>query len=75
MGYQKDMGAWRVSSIFIKFFGNGLGATIDLSNTLDSAIKNSHHDLKSVRIIHLGFFYILYKFGILGLLLYLLKQQ
>ena len=58
------------SNIFNKFFGKGLGATINLSNTLDTSIKNSHDDLEAVRIIHLGFFFILHKFGIIGILLY-----
>lgn len=58
------------SGILKKILGHGLGSTIDLSSTIDSAIKSSHNDLKSVRIIHLGFFYVLHKFGILGLLLY-----
>ena len=60
------------SNIYINFFGNGFGATLDLSGTNDVAVKGSNLDLTKVRHIHIGFFAVLHRFGIFGLLIYLM---
>jgi hypothetical protein len=49
-------------------FGNGLGGSIDLSSSLDTGILKTHENLEQVRNIHLLFFYLLLKFGFLGVL-------
>ena len=59
------------SNLYINLFGNGFGATIDLSGTNDVAVAGSNSDLTKVRHIHIGIFAVLHRFGILGLLLYL----
>ena len=53
-------------------FGNGFGATLDLSGTNDVAVKGSNTDLSEIRHIHIGFFAVLHRFGVLGLLIYLI---
>ena len=58
------------SNFFIKFFGNGFGSTIDLSGTLDPTIAASNADTSNVRNIHMGFFAVLSRYGILGCLMY-----
>mgnify|MGYP006427669329 FL=1 len=58
------------SNFFIKFFGNGFGSTIDLSGTLDATIAASNADTSNVRNIHMGFFAVLSRYGILGCLMY-----
>lgn len=49
-------------------FGHGLGAFIDLSSTLDPAVAKTHENLSEVRNIHFMFFYLLLKFGLLGVI-------
>lgn len=58
------------SNYYVKFFGKGLGATIDLSDTVDVAVTNSNKNLDKVRHIHIGFFAVLYRYGIIGVLIY-----
>jgi len=58
------------SNFYINLFGNGLGSTIDLSGTNDVAVAGSNSDLSKVRHIHIGIFAVLYRFGLLGLLIY-----
>lgn len=56
-------------------FGKGLGAGVDLRETLDMSVVNAHggvENLAQVRVIHLGFAYTLLKGGIVGLWLYFL---
>ncbi|NNC50724.1 MAG: hypothetical protein HKO01_09340 [Flaviramulus sp.] len=60
------------SNTYIKIFGNGFGATIDLSDTKDVAVQASNNDLTNVRHIHIGFFAVLYRYGLIGLLVYFL---
>ena len=59
------------SNFYINLFGNGLGATLDLSGTKDVAVAGSNSDLSKVRHIHIGLFAVLHRFGLLGVLLYL----
>ena len=67
---------FKSSSIIYKIFGNGFGASIDLSETIDATISKTNSDIKNSRIIHLGIFNVLHKFGLLGLGVYffLLRQ-
>jgi len=58
------------SNFFIKFLGNGFGSTIDLSGTMDATIARSNTDTSNVRNIHMGFFAVLSRYGILGCLMY-----
>lgn len=60
------------SSIINKFFGNGFGSTIDLSETIDATIGKANADIENSRIIHLGFFNVLHKYGLFGLAAYFL---
>ena len=64
------MGNFNNSNFFIKFFGNGFGSTIDLSGTLDGTIAAANSDISNVRNIHMGFFAVLNRYGILGCLMY-----
>ena len=59
------------SNIYVNFFGNGFGTTLDLSGTDDAAVKGANLDLTKVRHIHIGFFAVLHRFGIFGIFLYL----
>ncbi len=63
---------FKESNFYINLFGNGFGATIDLSGTKDVSVKLSNPNLKSVRHIHIGFFAILYRFGLVGVMIYFL---
>jgi O-antigen ligase len=58
------------SNFFIKFLGNGFGSTIDLSGATDLTIASSNEDVNNVRNIHIGFFAVLSRYGILGCLIY-----
>ena len=58
------------SNFFIKFLGNGFGSTIDLSGATDLTIASSNEDVNNVRNIHMGFFAVLSRYGILGCLIY-----
>ena len=60
------------SSILYKIFGNGFGSTIDLSQTIDETIGKANTNIENSRVIHIGFFYVLHKFGLLGLFAYFL---
>ena len=60
------------SSIINKLFGNGFGSTVDLSKTIDATIGKANTDIENSRIIHLGFFNVLHKYGLLGLSVYFL---
>ena len=68
---QRVLEEFQNSNIYSNLFGNGLGATIDLSDTNDVAVTNSNSDLTKVRHIHIGFFAVLHRFGLLGLIIYL----
>ena len=59
------------SPILYKLFGQGFGSTIDLSNTIDSTISKTNNDISEFRVIHLGFFAVLHKLGLIGLIIYL----
>jgi hypothetical protein len=58
------------ASIYSNIFGNGFGATIDLSDTKDVAVTKNNTDLTKVRHLHIGFFAVLHRFGLLGLIIY-----
>lgn len=58
------------SSIKGFIFGDGLGASVDLSQTPDVTVLNVHENPANVRVVHLGVSYVLMRFGVLGLLLY-----
>lgn len=58
-------------NIITKLFGRGFGSTIDLSHTTDLSVIRSNSDPENVRNIHIGFFAVLSRYGILGLLIYL----
>lgn len=60
------------SNIYVNLFGNGMGATIDLSETTDVSVSHSNSNLEEVRHIHIGLFAVLYRYGIFGVLIYLL---
>ncbi|MEQ6125084.1 hypothetical protein AAON49_12830 [Pseudotenacibaculum sp. MALMAid0570] len=59
------------NNILYKLFGNGFGSTIDLSGTSDMTIARSNSDIHNVRNIHMGFFAVLSRYGIIGLTIYL----
>jgi hypothetical protein len=58
------------ANFYKNLFGNGFGATIDLSDTKDVAVTKNNTDLTKVRHIHIGFFAVLHRFGILGIIFY-----
>ncbi len=57
---------------FYKFFGQGFGSTVDLSKTIDKTIETAQSDSSKSRVIHMGFFAVLHKIGLLGIFLYFL---
>lgn len=63
----KSVGA----SPFTVFFGQGLGGVVDLSDSKDPAVRQSHSDLRHVRVVHLGVGWVLLKGGVIGLMIYL----
>jgi hypothetical protein len=69
---QQVISKFKSAGLLKNFIGNGFGATIDLTKTKDIAVKNSNNNLKEVKHIHIGFFAILYRYGLLGVLIYLL---
>lgn len=68
---QRVLEEFKNSNLYTNIFGNGFGATIDLSETKDVAVTNSNADLTKVRHIHIGFFAVLHRFGILGSIIYI----
>lgn len=58
-------------NIITKVFGRGFGSTIDLSNTNDLSVIRSNADPENVRNIHIGFFAVLSRYGILGVVIYI----
>ncbi|MEB3347743.1 hypothetical protein U6A24_19860 [Aquimarina gracilis] len=62
---------FRESNFFEKLFGNGFGSTIDLSGTVDKTIAGANTDIHNVRNIHMGFFAVLSRYGLLGLVIYI----
>lgn len=60
------------SNWITKLFGNGFGSTIDLSGTMDSTIAKSNDNIAKVRHIHMGLFAVLFRYGIIGVILYVL---
>ena len=69
---QQVISKFKSAGLLKNFIGNGFGATIDLTNTKDIAVKNSNNNLREVKHIHIGFFAVLYRYGLLGVLIYLL---
>lgn len=69
---QRVLEEFENTNIYSNLFGNGFGATIDLSETNDVAVTNSNSDLTKVRHIHIGFFAVLHRFGVIGVLIYLI---
>ena len=69
---QRVLEEFNNSNTYIKIFGKGFGATIDLSATNDVAVQKTNKDLKNIRHIHIGFFAVLYRYGLMGLLVYFL---
>lgn len=59
------------NNFIYKLLGNGFGSTIDLSGTLDNAVLSSNANTEEVRNIHVGFFAVLSRYGIIGILIYL----
>lgn len=59
------------NNFICKLFGNGFGSTIDLSGTVDSAVLGANSNTKEVRNIHMGFFAVLSRYGVIGVLIYL----
>ncbi len=51
--------------------GQGLGGTVDLGETKDPGVYQSHIDLNHVRVVHLGISWVLLKGGCIGLGFYL----
>ena len=67
---QRVVQEFKKSNVYVKFFGHGFGATIDLSETNDVAVTNSNANLSSVRHIHIGPMAVLFRYGLLGILVY-----
>jgi hypothetical protein len=67
---QRVVQEFKKSNVYVKFFGHGFGATIDLSETNDVAVTNSNVNLSSVRHIHIGPMAVLFRYGLLGILVY-----
>jgi O-antigen ligase len=59
------------NDIIHQIFGNGFGATIDLSSTIDETVLNTNPDPTKVHHIHMGIFAVLHRYGILGLIIYI----
>lgn len=55
-----------------QIYGYGFGATIDLSETMDATVINANSDPSKVHHIHIGLFAVLYRYGYLGVFMYLL---
>lgn len=62
---------FNINNFVYKLFGNGFGSTIDLSGTSDATIAASNANVHEVRHIHIGFFAILSRYGLVGILIYL----
>jgi hypothetical protein len=58
------------NNILYQFLGNGLGATLDLSSTIDSTVLNANSDPKHVHHIHMGIFAVLHRYGLFGISIY-----
>lgn len=54
-------------SVFEKIFGQGLGATVDLGFYM----QLGGNEFRYIPVLHNGYMYVLVKFGLIGLLLYL----
>lgn len=54
-----------------RLFGHGFGATIDLSETPDATIAKANENIAEVRHIHIGIFAVLYRYGIVGVGIYM----
>jgi len=62
---------FKEENLYKKIFGNGPGATIDLSQTMDVSVKRVHKGhLKEVRHIHIGLFAVLHRYGLLGVFIF-----
>lgn len=55
-----------------QFYGKGFGSTIDLSNTMDNTVLKANVDPTKIHHIHMGFFAVLYRYGYIGVLMYLM---
>jgi hypothetical protein len=69
---QRVLEDFKNSNIYSNLFGNGFGATIDLSETKDVAVMGSNSDLSKVRHIHIGLFAVLHRYGLIGVSIYLI---
>ncbi len=69
---QKVMESFKKNSFSFKLIGAGFGSTIDLSETVDATVINANSNSKKIHNIHMGFFAVLYRYGILGLIIYIL---
>jgi len=55
------------SDIIHKFFGSGAGATVDLGQSVDMGMGMNY---RFIPILHNGFYYVLIKYGLLGIVIY-----
>lgn len=55
------------SNIINKIFGSGAGATVDLGQSVDMGMGMNY---RFIPILHNGFYYILIKYGLLGIAIY-----
>lgn len=67
---QRVLEEFKKGNTYVKVFGHGFGATIDLSKTNDVAVTNSNKNLSSVRHIHVGPMAVLFRYGLLGIVVY-----
>lgn len=58
-------------NFIMKFIGEGYGAVLDFSNTPDRTIVKTNSDITRVHHIHIGLFAVLFRYGILGTLIFL----
>ncbi|WP_375426904.1 hypothetical protein [uncultured Sphingomonas sp.] len=58
------------ASALKKLFGNGLGATVDLGQEV---ILSDEASFRYLPILHNGFYYILIKYGVIGVMIYILS--
>jgi len=65
------LNTFNTNNIINKFFGNGLGAVIDLSKTIDSTVLKANIDATKIHHIHMGIFTVLHRYGLFGITIYL----
>jgi hypothetical protein len=69
---QRVLEEFENADFFKRLLGHGFGATIDLSNTPDVTVANANENLSAVRHIHIGIFAVMFRYGIVGLIIYVL---